>query len=230
LNPKKKKQRAERQERERRRREQVFAKRKLSTALPVAGPLTIRTEYGPGLLSSGGPLISASWKVVQPLASVLAAEGKPVPPPVRGVLLLDTGATSTCISQKAAESLALKPIRMATGYGSAGETLHPVYLAELEIAVAQPDGMVTSLTLAGPAMGIKDLDRHASHLGIKFAGRPVEVIGLLGRDILRCTRFRYDGISGVLVIDFDLLAIQSVFRPSEALGSVPPHSAASEEK
>lgn len=54
--------------------------------------------------------------------------------------------------------------------------------------------------------GIPDLELHA--LGVQFGGKPIEVVGLLGRDILRHTRLSYDGIDGRIKIVFDLKSLQ----------------------
>lgn len=43
-----------------------------------------------------------------------------------------------------------------------------------------------------------------------FKGKPVELIGLLGRDVMRYCRINYDGIEGRLDFYFDIRALQAV--------------------
>ena len=50
------------------------------------------------------------------------------PQPVVGVVLIDTGASNTCISQRVAERLNLKPLRIADGLGAGGTHRNPVYV------------------------------------------------------------------------------------------------------
>lgn len=53
-------------------------------------------------------------------------------------------------------------------------------------------------------LGIQDLEKPAAAAGITVGGHHVEMIGLLGRDILKITRLEYDGVAGDVKIRFDL--------------------------
>ena len=65
---------------------------------------------------------------------ILEGQGKPVPAVVNGTALIDTGASSTCIDQKAAEEAGLPTIAKAA-MASASHAQHevPVYSAKLVI-------------------------------------------------------------------------------------------------
>lgn len=183
---------------------QLAVKAAQSPPAPPEPPSGLTHNYGPGVLSAYGPLIVASWRVPQAVEDFLLSRGEEVPAPVTGALLLDTGATFTCISIKAADALGLKETRMAAGLGAGGDTLNPVFSAKLQIAMLSPDGSSRTLLWELEAQGIPKLNEHFRGA---YSGQPMELIGLLGRDILSKTRFLYDGIAGHLALDFDLKAM-----------------------
>lgn len=160
-------------------------------------------RYGTGFLAGFGPLIHATLTVAGAVEAALQARGKLPPAPVHGVLLIDTGATVTAISLRAAAALGLMPTRTSKGYGSGGVTDHPVFFACLKVAIS--DGIrETELNFEQELLGIPDLEKPAAAAGIKVGGKQVEMIGLLGRDILKITRMEYDGVLGDVKIRFDL--------------------------
>lgn len=77
--------------------------------------------FGPELLRAFGPFFFATWWVPAALAQSLSLAGKPIPPAVTGVIVIDTGADGTCISSEVAERLGLIPKRMQPGFGAGGE-------------------------------------------------------------------------------------------------------------
>lgn len=129
---------------------------------------------------------------------------------VTGAMLVDTGATSTCMSRKAADALGLSPLRMQKGYGAGGAHDNPVYFAALEIPIPDGSGAVSVIGWEQEVQGIPDLEKHAQ--GSAYGGNPVEVIGLLGRDILRFATMSYDGPQGSMKLRFDVASLQ--FDPS----------------
>lgn len=185
----------------------------------VSNTLTLTHNYGP-LLLKHGPLFKGVWAVPPDLRDALKAAGQPVPAPVHGAFLLDTGASTTCISVKAANALSLKATRIERGFGADGEMESPIFLAELHIPVPTRAGASVDLAWGGEMRGVKDLEQ--AMRDIHYAGNPIEVVGLLGRDLLRFTRFHYDGIAGALSIDFDLTSMQSVMRGTPSLPSPTP--------
>jgi len=139
------------------------------------------------------------------MVAALTAAGSVVPNPVHGVLLLDTGASATCISTKAATTLGLIPTRFTPGYGVDGPMTSPVFPAMMTIPIAMPSGQAIPLSWVGEVTGARDLEKQTA--GLVYAGKPIELIGLLGRDVLRFTRLQYDGLVGTLMVEFDLTAI-----------------------
>lgn len=174
---------------------------------PPPAPSGFAHIYGPGILAAHGPLIMAVWSIPQVIEDFLKSNGTPLPAPVKGALLLDTGATGTCISIKAAEALGLKPTRLVDGFGAGGPTKNPIYNARLSISMANPDGTMRVLRWDREVQGIPDLDKHLLGKSLTYAGAQVELTGLLGRDILYFTRFLYDGLAGALKLDFDIAAM-----------------------
>jgi hypothetical protein len=164
-------------------------------------------NYGPGVLYAHGPLIMASWTVPTVVEEFLRSHGLDIPLPVTGAMLLDTGATNTAMSIKAADTLGLKATRMAAGFGSGGDTLNPMFNARLHITMANTDGKARVLYWEREVQGIPKLEEHFRSNPLSYAGVQVELIGLLGRDILATTRFVYDGLAGSLKLDFDIKAM-----------------------
>jgi hypothetical protein len=159
--------------------------------------------YGPEALFATGPLLPATWSVPFVLREALAAAALPLPEPVSGALLIDSGASVTCISAGAAEALALQPTRVSRSYGAAGIHVNAVYLVRLEIVVLDgSSGHGTTVAWEQEARAIPDLD----HIGVD--GINAGLVGLLGRDVLRHSRFSYDGIEGTVDITFDIDALQ----------------------
>lgn len=101
---------------------------------------------------------------------------------------------------------------MAGGFGADGEMQSPIFLADVHIPVPTATGVTVDLNWSGEMRGVKDLEKAMGN--IHYSGKPVEVIGLLGRDVLRFARFHYDGIAGQLRIEFDLTSMQAVMTPS----------------
>lgn len=199
---------------DRRRQKRAAVKKKDQKALkhkerfrPPDAPCTINANFGQAFLYRNGPLLVASWGVPSVIRTAIIASGRTPPVDVSGALLLDTGATNTCISLKAAHQLGLQATRVQEGYGAGGLHKNPVFFAHLGMTIVnEKTGIGTEMHWEQEVQGVPDLELHAR--GIKAQGQEVEVVGLLGRDILRHTRLSYDGIDGKLKITFDLKSLQ----------------------
>lgn len=100
-------------------------------------PLTkFSYTYGPEFLAGVGPVFMASWGVPRALADALAATGQPIPSPIPGAVLIDTGADGTAISLKVASELGLKPTRMQAGFGAGGHHNNPVFFASFTLSIS----------------------------------------------------------------------------------------------
>jgi hypothetical protein len=121
-------------------------------------PNRFEMQYGAERLSSCGPQFVGNWGVPLSIRDALARAGRSAPDPVVGALLLDTGATRTCIALEAATQLGLQPKRMEEGMGAGGKHRNPVFLARLEIHIQHPlTGEVNPYAWEQEVQGITDL-------------------------------------------------------------------------
>jgi hypothetical protein len=127
----------------------------------------------------------------------------PVPAPVDGMILLDIGAATTCISLDVANELELVQTRTCTSHGAGGLHRNPVFRARLNISVGKSHGR-TPLVWEQEAAAIPDIDKYVKEVDLKVDGSPVRHLGLLGRDILRNAVVYYNGITGKFQVNFDL--------------------------
>lgn len=123
-----------------------------------------------------GPILQVTITVEENVGKGLLAQGKPVPTPVSGMALIDTGATNTCIDDQAAQSLVLPIIDVArmTSATHANQqcNIYPVQI-----------NMPPNLTINAPrAMGA----------GLAAQG----LLVLLGRDVLQACNLFYNGPMG----------------------------------
>lgn len=125
------------------------------------------------------------------IATALTDAGNPIPAPVTGVALIDTGATMTCIHETILkDQLGLNPIDVINAGTARGPVQQNVYPARIVGAVGQ------SFTL--------DLDRVA---GVDLSGQtvatlpaPQQVVALLGRNFLSHCVFIWNGPGGFWTI------------------------------
>jgi hypothetical protein len=96
---------------------------------------------------------------------------------------------------------------MHEGLGANGKYSNQVFLARLEIKIADPNTKVVHpFSWEQEVEGIPELHNFAAPL--KVNGQTVRVSGLLGRDILKHAKIRYDGPAGKLHFQFDVASIQ----------------------
>lgn len=200
MNDDKRRQRAKAKAKEKRRSAQ--GKAKPPPGRPAADP---DFKYdSPESLQSIGPIIEAKCSIPASMAAKLLKAGRPVPAPVTGFLLIDTGARSTCIADDVAKELGLFQVGNANTYGAGGLHSNPVYAACLEMMVSTAGGKTMSVKLESSLLGIPDLNKHIMSMGVQVDGgsqtKQVRLIGLLGRDFLRHARFTYDGDDGLIRI------------------------------
>ncbi|MCP4897576.1 MAG: hypothetical protein GY906_11445 [bacterium] len=154
----------------------------------------------PTVLADAGPLIEAAVVIPDQLVAPLKAAGKPIPSPVKGFMLIDTGASRTHISEETAAQLNLKPVGSGATYGAGGLHKRPVYQVKVIVPI---DRIMLGTSLQ--VLGIPDLEKPYRNMGTKAAetGEPIRVIGLLGRDFLRHTVLIYGGAEGRVEIWVD---------------------------
>jgi len=127
-----------------------------------------------------GPLLQVTVTIEQNMAQVLLEQGKPVPSPVAGRALLDTGASTTCVDEQAALQLGL-PVVDVVSMASASHARHQCNVYPVQINIPP------MLNLQAPrAMGAA-LAAHG-------------LLALIGRDVLQqCTVF-YNGATGQITL------------------------------
>src|SRR5262245_26504974 len=102
------------------------------------------SDFGAGILQNCGPQLLCTWELPRADVDALQKAGRPVPKPIFGALLLDTGATRTCIALQAAIDLGLQPRRMQDGFGAGGAHKNPLSLARLDIRTTNPKTNTTT--------------------------------------------------------------------------------------
>lgn len=172
---------------------------------PAAPPQKFDVAYGtPRDLVTIGPIIKATWSVPAPLKRKLAAAGRPVPASISGRLLVDTGATSTCISSAVASELGLQVVDTRETYGAHGLQKTDIVLATLTISISNDAGLQTLITRDQLVSAVPDLETLFQQMGVRDgnvdSGR---LIGLLGRDFLRHAILTYNGPKGRITIEID---------------------------
>ena len=128
-------------------------------------------------LQQRGPVVQVTVSVEQNIAQQILAQGLSLPAPERGLALIDTGATSTCIDDTAAATLNLPVVDVVTvasaSHASTQQNVHPIQIevVGMPITIAAPRAIAAPLAAQG-------------------------LLVLIGRDVLQhCTLF-YNGLSG----------------------------------
>ncbi len=128
----------------------------------------------PDHLANVGPRLPVQIGITEKLASALAARGQPIPAPVEGYALFDTGASRTCADESVLKSLGISPV----------ET----------IALSTPSGSseasIYTCALYFPAHPLPDVDP-TFVAGVQLQDQ--DCIALIGRDIMRSMILIYDG-------------------------------------
>ena len=70
------------------------------------------------------------------------------------------------------------------------------------VDVVDAAGLRTEHIREGPTTGAQGLQAVGQGYGIQLRGKPTPLIGLLGRDVLRNTKFSYDGVKGSFRVVF----------------------------
>lgn len=141
-------------------------------------------------------MVPAKWSVPAARADVLHHNGRSVPSPVEGLVLIDTGATHTCIAHDVAAELGLHSTSFVRTHGAGGWHNNPEYFARLSFRVdvgARGSGVVEREHPAASIPNLNDLfATWGPPEGVQI-DTPWRLIGLLGRDILRNMVLVFDG-------------------------------------
>lgn len=122
-----------------------------------------------------GPVIEANVTIEPNAAKGLLAQGKPLPKPKTGLVLIDTGASGTCIDDEAAQELGLPVIDVAWLTSATHQDqeckIYPVQIIIPTVVLNCPRAMGAALRAQG-------------------------LIALIGRDILGNCNLFYNGPAG----------------------------------
>lgn len=137
----------------------------------------------PAQLAKDGPLLQCEIRVDVDRAAALTAAGTPVPQATPGKILIDTGASATCVDLSILLALGITPIGQTQVLTPNGPAVQQIF----------PCG------IAFPGAGLPSLER-VFVLGSNLSGQ--SIIGLLGRDVLGTGLLVYDGVAGHWSIAF----------------------------
>lgn len=130
---------------------------------------------GPAPLQAIGPTVQVELTIPEELAQYFDRQGIPIPSPVGGTALIDTGASITAVDRSIINQLKISPIGMTTVYtpqGSAQQELFPIKLS----FVGSPVPIIVNF---GQVLG-SDL-------------RGQGIFALIGRDVLSSCILIYNG-------------------------------------
>jgi predicted aspartyl protease len=128
-------------------------------------------------LTQRGPVVQVTVSVGRAIAQQILQQGGSLPPPVSGLALIDTGATTTCVDDAAAQQLALPVIDVvavaSASHSSTEQNVYPisVEVVGLPIAIDAPRAIGAPLAAQG-------------------------LLVLIGRDLLQHCVLVYNGVSG----------------------------------
>ena len=148
----------------------------------------------PGRLRQFGPVTAVEVHVPPGIAAALVAHGLPIPAPVTGLAVIDTGAGVSAVDQSVFPQLGLHPVGTTSLSSAAGTSEREQYPARLVFP------SMDSLSLDLPEATSVDLRGQVVPLGP--AGDDRQVIVLAGRDLLAAGVFVWNGIQGTWTFAF----------------------------
>ena len=131
-----------------------------------------------------GPTVPVQIEVPPALANSFRNAGQPVPHPVNGAALIDTGATRSCVDDTVIQNLGVQPVGVAVVGTAGGQQKRSMFPGRFTF----PGTPLPSIDFS-QLLGV-DLT------GQTIAGSNVPLIALIGRDILRHFMFIYNGRLG----------------------------------
>ncbi len=135
------------------------------------------------MLERFGPVLVIEIALPKHLAEQYSAQEKPIPPPFRGIALVDTGASHCCVDSAAVKGLGVQPVgiqKVNTPSGQEDQLVYPVLINCAE----GPFHYQTNTALASD---------HLAQQGI---------VALLGRDLLANVILIYDGPRGAFTLSW----------------------------
>lgn len=141
--------------------------------------------FSPTALKDNGAVLTVEISISNVLENLLKSQNLPIPQPITGIALIDTGATNSCVDQKIISTLGVQPvgtINSGTAGGIIQQNLYPAHFRFPQ----------ENLDLNFTACAGVTLD------GQNALGKPI--VALLGRDILARFILIYNGPAGMFTI------------------------------
>lgn len=138
-------------------------------------------QPSPNSLQSVGPVLQVEIAVHPTLAQHLQNLGQPIPTPVVGPGLIDTGATFSAVDQTVIQQLGIPPIgtvQLGTAGGPVTQTQHPA-------------------SFGFPGTGLPTISFNFV-TGVDLTGQ--NIVALIGRDVLRHFVMVYNGSLGQVIL------------------------------
>src|SRR5947209_20320275 len=86
-------------------------------------------RLSPTTLAALGPVLAVSVSIPQALAAFNTRQQIPLPSPITGIALIDSGATKSCVHAPIMSNLGVNPIGVASSGTAAGQVLHNLFPA-----------------------------------------------------------------------------------------------------
>ena len=146
-------------------------------------------QPSPQTLAITGPTLQVQIEVPAVLAESLRLNSQPIPNPIEGTALIDTGATITSVDVAQLVQLGINPVGMRAVGTAGGTKQQSVYPARFIF----------------PGTPLPSFDLHQV-MGCDLTGQTVlnqkPLIALIGRDILSRAVLIYNGSAGMFSLSF----------------------------
>lgn len=109
-------------------------------------------NIGPAILQQNGPVFDIEIAVPSALEQFLTQNHQPVPTPVRGQALVDTGATFSAVEDSVITGLGVKPvglIQTGTAGGPQVQNVYPARFIFTGLGIVFETGRATGVNLGG---------------------------------------------------------------------------------
>ncbi len=135
----------------------------------------------PAVLLGSGPQIQVEVSIHPSLTQYLQAQGQPVPPPVVGQGLIDTGAIVSVVDSAVVQQLQIPPVGAMPLHGVAGVNQHMQYPASFRFPATTFPSITFAFVVGAPLA-------------------PQGIIALIGRDVLVHFVLIYNGVLGQYIL------------------------------
>ena len=147
-------------------------------------------------------MVPAQWTITPNQAQQLMLLRKEIPKPIAGYLLFDTGARHIAIDRQIAEDLQLPKLEKTIVHGFTSEEEVDQYEALLILPII-PLIPVEAQAISFPIIcQTSNIQKHHAEYTTP-EGKPLNVIGVLGRTFMQFTKIYYDGLTGSVEIYLD---------------------------